>query len=214
MNTPIESKSQARVLTSTSYAILGVLALRPHSTYELAKQTGLSLHYLWPRAESNIYAEPKRLVEAGLAESREEWTGSRKRTVYSITEAGLETLRAWIGTPSAPPRFESEAALKTFFGEHGSVEELLANIESLEREAREALEHLQAIADTYADGQGQYPERFAISAVVARLLIEQQLGVARWASWAKEVVSSWDTTQAPAPAQWGVDAIRSTGEAV
>ena len=64
MNTPIESKSQARTLTTTSYAVLSILALREHSTYELTRQMKLSLHYMWPRAESNVYAEPKRLVEA------------------------------------------------------------------------------------------------------------------------------------------------------
>ena len=93
MNTPIESKSQERSLTTTSYAVLAVLALRDHSTYELTKQMRYSLHYLWPRAESNVYAEPKRLVAAGLAEAREGWTGERRRTVYSITNAGRRALR-------------------------------------------------------------------------------------------------------------------------
>ena len=90
MNTPIESKSQGRErsLTTTSYGVLSVLSLRDHSTYELTRQMRLSLHYLWPRAESNVYAEPKRLVAAGLAEAREEWSGERRRTIYSITEAG------------------------------------------------------------------------------------------------------------------------------
>ena len=69
MNTPIESKSQGRTeraLTTTSYAVLSVLSLRDHSTYDLIRQMRLTMHYMWPRAESNVYAEPRRLVEAGL----------------------------------------------------------------------------------------------------------------------------------------------------
>ena len=46
MNTPDERKSQGRSLTTTSYAVLSVLALRDHSTYDLTKQMRYSLHYL------------------------------------------------------------------------------------------------------------------------------------------------------------------------
>ena len=107
MNTPIESKKQARRPTTTSYAVLAMLALRDHSTYELTKQMQLSQHYLWPRAESNTYAEPKRLVAAGLATSREEWTGGRRRTVYSITETGRAELASWLSAPSSRTRWGS-----------------------------------------------------------------------------------------------------------
>ena len=107
MNTPDERKSQVRPLTTTSYAVLSVLALRDHSTYDLTKQMRYSLHYLWPRAESNVYAEPSRLVEAGLASSRQEFIGDRRRTVYSITHAGRRALSTWLAAPSARPRYES-----------------------------------------------------------------------------------------------------------
>ena len=53
-------------LTTTSYAILGLLAIRPWSTYELARQMQRDLRFVWPRAESNLYAEPKKLIAHGL----------------------------------------------------------------------------------------------------------------------------------------------------
>src|SRR5687767_11125264 len=101
-----------RPLTTTSYALLGLLAIQPWATYDLAKLMGRSLHFVWPRAESNLYAEPKRLVDAGLASAREEWQGERRRTVYSITADGRAALRAWLATPTAPPRLESEPHLR------------------------------------------------------------------------------------------------------
>src|SRR6186997_1199598 len=101
----------SRPLTTTSFAILGLLAIRPWATYDLAKLMRRSLHFFWPRAESNLYAEPKRLVEAGLAEVQEEWTGDRRRTVYSITDAGREALGTWLAGESAAPRLESEPHL-------------------------------------------------------------------------------------------------------
>src|SRR6476469_3392559 len=93
--------------TTTSYAILGLLAIQPWATYDLAKLMRRSLHFFWPRAESNLYAEPKRLVTAGLAEAREEWNGERRRTVYSLTDRGREALRTWRATPPADTRVES-----------------------------------------------------------------------------------------------------------
>ena len=53
-------------LTTTSYAILGLLDLRDWTAYDLAQQAGRSLAYAWPVSESQLYAEPKRLAEEGL----------------------------------------------------------------------------------------------------------------------------------------------------
>ena len=58
----------------------------------------------------------------------------------------------------------------------------------------------------------EYPERFALSALIARLLGEQQKATVRWADWAEPLVSSWDTPSG-ADAKWGVKTIRDTGEA-
>ena len=41
--------------TATSQTVLGLLALRPWTTYELAKQVQRSLGWFWPRAERKLY---------------------------------------------------------------------------------------------------------------------------------------------------------------
>ena len=53
-------------LTTTSYAILGLLNIKPWSGYELTQQAQRSLRYVWPKSESHLYAEPKRLVRWAL----------------------------------------------------------------------------------------------------------------------------------------------------
>ena len=211
MDTPIESKSQERQLTTTSYAVLAVLALRDHSTYDLAKQMRLSLHYFWPRAESNVYAEPKRLVRAGLAVSREEWTGDRRRTIHAITDAGRSALADWLASPANDQRYESEAVLRLFFGENGSLANMLASIRAIGENATAAGAHWREIADFYDAGEGAYPNRFALTALVARLLGEQQAVTTRWAIWAERVVSQWHQPSG-ADVEWGVETIRATGE--
>ena len=54
-------------LTTTSFAILSLLAVRSWTTYELAQQMDRSVGSMWPRAASVVYEEPKRLVKRGLA---------------------------------------------------------------------------------------------------------------------------------------------------
>ncbi|HEX7267837.1 MAG TPA: PadR family transcriptional regulator, partial [Streptosporangiaceae bacterium] len=86
-------------LTTTSHAVLAQLAVRPWSTYELAQQRVRYFRYVWPRAESAIYREVKRLAAMGLVAAKREYVGKRPRTVYSITDAGRQVLREWLGTP-------------------------------------------------------------------------------------------------------------------
>jgi len=210
MNTPDESKSQGRDLTATSYAVLSVLSLRDHSTYDLIGQMRKSMHYMWPRAESNVYAEPKRLVEAGLAKVREEWNGRRRRTVYSITPAGRAALRMWLSAPAARQRYESEALVKVLFAENGSRDDLLATIAAVAADAREIIQHFVLIADEYSAGNGEYPRRFGLSGLAARLLLEQQAATLRWAAWAHEVVAGWEGPLDEDSA-WGVATIRAVG---
>ena len=58
-------------LTTTSYAILGLLAVRPWSTYELATQMDRSVGRYWPRARSKLYEEPEEARRPGARGRRE-----------------------------------------------------------------------------------------------------------------------------------------------
>jgi PadR family transcriptional regulator AphA len=193
----------SRQLTTTSYAILGLLAIRPWATYDLAKQLRRSLHFFWPRAESNLYAEPKRLVEAGLAEAREEWNGDRKRTVYSITDGGRAAFTQWLATPPAPQRLESEAYLRILYGNRGTKEDLLRAIDRVEADAEELVANYERHGGDYARGEGMFPERIHVNALVATLALEQGRAAARWARWARAEVEAWDQTEV-ADVDWAV----------
>ena len=179
--------------TTTGYALLGLLALRPWTTYELAQQVRRSLSWFWPRTERKLYDEPKRLVAAGLATAREEFTGRRKRTVYEITDAGRAALRAWLREPSAPPTFENEAMVRVFFADGGDVESLRATLAGMEEGARERLAELTAMEE----GEYPFPERRHISALAMRLQQDQERTTIAWATWARAEVARWRATDAP-----------------
>ena len=118
-------------LTSTSYAVLALLALQPWTTYQLARQMERSLGWIWPRAISRLYEEPKKLVAAGLAASRPGATGRRRSTVYTITQEGRQALAAWLAEPGSGPVLECEALVKIAYAYEGSRDGLLANLAAL-----------------------------------------------------------------------------------
>lgn len=185
-------------LTTTSYAILGLLALRPWTTYELATQMQRSVRNFWPRAERGIYDEPKKLLRHGLARARTEYTGRRRRTVYSITPKGRRALRAWIEEPGAPPTVEFEALTKVFFSDQGTKEGLLANIRAVREWAEAETRRGEAFLEEYLETGGPFPERLHIIAVMVRWLgHEYGMAVLRWARWAEEEVSGWPDTVSP-----------------
>src|SRR5690348_5561018 len=133
-------------LTTTSYAILALLALRPWSAYELSQQMRRNVGEYWPRAERGIYDEPKNLVARQLASTTTQRQGQRGRTEYAITEAGRAALRTWLGEASQPPQFESEAMLRIAFAEHGDRADALATLNELGAHARERRQVIRLIA--------------------------------------------------------------------
>jgi DNA-binding PadR family transcriptional regulator len=198
-----------RKLTTTSYAILGLLGLRPWSAYELTKQVRRSLHFCWPRAETRLYQEPKNLVEHGLAKATVEASGRRSRTVYSITPRGRKALSRWLEESSTPPRFESEALLRLFFAEQGTKEGLLATLAELEAHAGQLRAQSLAQGAEYLGDQAPFPERIHILGLVGKFVLDQTTLVADWARWARAEVERWpDVGEAEASPE-AVEAFRT-----
>jgi PadR family transcriptional regulator, regulatory protein AphA len=192
----------SRSLTTTSYAILGLLAIKPWTTYELAQQMGRALGHFWPRAESKLYEEPKKLVARGLAKASKETVGKRARTVYSITPKGRKALAAWIPTPGAGPVLEFESLIKVFFAEHGSKQDVLRVIEGVRKWALERSALGVEINRSYLNGAGGFPERLPWNILVGSLLQEFEDAMARWADYAEAVVESWPDDIRTAEPDW------------
>ncbi|MGH2660777.1 MAG: PadR family transcriptional regulator [Actinomycetota bacterium] len=197
-----------RELTTTSYAVLGLLSVRSWTAYELTKQMSRSLSHIWPRAVSAIYKEPKYLVVHGLATASVEDNGERRRTRYSITPEGRTALKQWLAQPSAPPQFESEALVRVEFAEQGAKEDLLRTLRDLQEQADELKARRLAQLEGYLNEGGPFPERMHIHALIGPLMIEQAALFSDWARRAEEEVSRWpDVSQTAAPR--GLEIIRA-----
>ncbi len=201
-----------RALSTTSYAILGLLAIKPWTTYELAKQMEVSLRNFWPRAERKLYDEPRKLVDHGLAAVTRDAIGNRPRSVYRITPAGREALRAWLTEPGALAALEFEALMKVFFAEHGSKNQLVATLERIRDGMADRVARDADWATHYLGTRGQFPDRLAVISLVGTLQAEIDHTIAAWAQWALGTVDTWpEDLRAAQPAHEALKRIQHRG---
>ena len=182
-------------LTTSSYAVLSLLAIRSWSGYELTQQATRSLRFAWPKSERLLYSEPKKLVAHGLVTAHDEQVGGRQRTVYTITDQGREALSAWMATEPDPPVLEAEALLRVLFADHGSVDDALGALGKLAADAVEAYEQVHEINVGYLAGSHPFPDRVHLSALFATFQLELFDLIRRWADFARAEIEAWPTTE-------------------
>ena len=187
------TEEEERRLTTTSYALLGQLSLRPWSTYELAQQKVRYFRYVWPRAESAVYREVKRLANDGLIEGTREQTGKRSRTVYSITDAGLEELKAWLDTPVSPFAVEFEGMIRLFVAQIGTTDQIIAAIEQVREDAGQMLDFGGEVKQEYLEGRGALQDQVFIRVHAIDFFISLLNMVDDWTNRTLEEMRTWDS---------------------
>ena len=197
-------------LTTTSYAILGLLAVKPWTTHELVQQVERSLRRIWPRTQSKLYEEPKKLVAHGLARATDDSVGRRRRTRYTITSNGRRALENWLQEPGKGPVLEFEQLLKIHFADSGTKADVLANLAATRSWVTEQNKENLATARAYLEGRGAFPERAALNLLGGRFLTDFYLTVARWVDWASQIVETWpdDVRDAPRDRKAAEEALR------
>jgi DNA-binding PadR family transcriptional regulator len=98
-------------LTLFSYEILGLVGRGGAGAHDLLRmaQDGRILDWA---GESQYYVEPKRLARLGYLEARKEPGRTRERTVYSLTEKGLDALAVYARTAVTVMPIKSDALLR------------------------------------------------------------------------------------------------------
>jgi DNA-binding PadR family transcriptional regulator len=177
--------------TTTSYAILCLLAVRDWTAYELAQQMNRSVGDMWPRAASVVYEEPKRLVAMGFATAQATATGKRASTTYGITAKGRRALHRWLEQPGAGPVTEFEGLLKVAFADQGSIEGLRANLRAIREFAEADVADAERRFREYAETGGPFPDRLPIIALAAEHFRLQTEALLRWVDWAEQATREW-----------------------
>lgn len=179
-------------LTTTSYAILGLLHLRPHTAYELATQSNRSLRFVWPTAPSRLYAEPKRLEHRGLITTVQQSAGpTRTRQQFRITPAGRRALRAWIKEAPSPPRIEAEVLLRVLVADAGTDADLRKALQRTRAQVLAANDDGRALLDAYASGRVEFPERLHLNLLWAAFVRDLFQLLHDWTMFAEREVEKW-----------------------
>ncbi len=146
----------------------------PRSGYELTKWLQMVGQHCWSVEHSSVYPALRELEADGLIQS-ERLPGTRgpERSIYSMTDAGIEKLTAWVAKGSPRPAIKDEQILRVLC------------FDLLPRET--ALQQIRAVR---ADHQAQLEFFLARQAI----LTEQQLGpllVTRRGGLAEQAYIAW-----------------------
>lgn len=203
-----------RKLTTTSYALLAQLALRPWPAYELVQQRVRYFRLVWPKAESAIYREIKKLADDGFAETSIEHTGQRARTIYRITETGLEVLREWLATPVAPFAMEFEVLLRLFTAPIGTQQQLEASLGQVQADARDMLMFAGEVKQEYLEGRGALQDQAYIRALGMDFFTSLTNMVDQWIERTLGEIERWDDMTIEERNQRGLEIIAGLPVAV
>ena len=207
-------------LSPHTFGLLGMLAVRPWTSYELTHQVRRSLRFMWQTSEGHLYREQRRLVKLGWASVEEEPAGRRTRKRYSITNQGRDALEEWLSTEPQEPTLQIEGIMRLFFGDQGSPAQLVASMQTTSRDARAMLKELVGFVDEYLEeggpmtmietgrsgpstareefhGRLMYPERLHAVALSIDVLTQLLESIDHFFAAAADEVVEWNDTTDP-----------------
>ena len=179
---------------SLGHALLGLLAARPGSGYDLLKRFDGSLAFVWPATQSQLYTELGKVDRSGLVEVAAE--GPRGRKEYAITADGRAELERWLTETQPERNRRQESVLRVFFLWTVDREHRRRYFEREAELSRQYHDALQQIVDTVDwDADPEWDD-------YARIALEQGLRVtnanAEWATWAADQVDHAGPDRPPA----------------
>jgi DNA-binding PadR family transcriptional regulator len=152
-------------LSLFSYEIMGLVGQSGAGPHDLLRMARRGRILDWA-GESQYYVEPKRLAKLGYLEAHTEPGRTRPRTVYKLTDKGLEALREYARTPVTITPLKSEALLRILLADLVGEQATRASIATL----REDIEDLVARLDESAEAAEALPHRTKYLLLVNRFL--------------------------------------------
>jgi DNA-binding PadR family transcriptional regulator len=130
---------------SLPHVLLGLLADRPATGYELARLLETDLAPLWRAEISQIYPALEGLRRSGFARSKVLGPDrGPRRHQFRITAAGRRELRRWVVSPAPPPRAKDEGLSRMAFLDVLTLEERRRAILHYDRQLAEEVRRLKS----------------------------------------------------------------------
>jgi PadR family transcriptional regulator, regulatory protein AphA len=120
-------------LTPISYVVLTLVGQGGAGPHDLVRMARSGRIY-WDAAESQWYAEPKRLEALGYLGARREPGQTRPRTHYALTNKGRAALADWMAEPARFPRIQHEAVVRLLAADIVGEEAVLDSLRALRDE--------------------------------------------------------------------------------
>lgn len=134
-------------LTLFSYETLALVGRGGAGAHDLLQMAKRGRFLAWA-GESQYYVEPKRLAKLGYLEARKEPGKTRERTVYSLTEKGLDALREWVRTPVRYTPFKSDALIRLLATDLVGEDEVREGFAGLGADLEDMRSRVQEAAET------------------------------------------------------------------
>jgi PadR family transcriptional regulator, regulatory protein AphA len=130
-------------LTPFSYVVLTLVGQGGAGPHDLVRMARSGRIY-WDAADSQWYAEPKRLEALGYLSSRKEPGRTRPRTHYTLTDKGRDALAEWMQEPARFPRLQHDAVVRLLAADLVGEKAVLDSLRAL----REEIADISARRDT------------------------------------------------------------------
>ena len=171
-------------MSTTPYAVLGLLSIEPMSGYDIRRNLEESLSYFWSESFGQIYPTLKKLEAARLiAPVKQAAPDTRRRKLYTLTAAGRARLRTWLGEPPKPQPPRNELLLKLFFGRHASPGACTAHLRRLRVQQERIAATLEGLERQLKHEQRGHPDlRYWLMAV--SFGVEQTQSLIDWSEFA------------------------------
>ena len=137
-------------LTPISYAVLVLVGRGGAGPHDLVRMMRQGKVYE-SAAESQYYAEPKRLEQLGYLRSKRVPGRTHERTQYALTKKGVDALRKWMDERPEHPRLGADPILRLLAADLVGEKAVKDNLLSLRDDfagLRERLETADEIAAT------------------------------------------------------------------
>jgi DNA-binding PadR family transcriptional regulator len=157
-------------LTPFSHVVLTLVGRHgagPHDLVRMARQGWVC----WTAADSQWYAEPKRLAKLGYLHAEKRPGRTRDRTHCLLTDAGRDALIEWAAEPARFPRIQHEAVTRLLLGDMVPDSVLAAGLEGLRSDIAEITAQLDA-ADAAATEVPHRARYLRLNHALARRIVE------------------------------------------
>jgi PadR family transcriptional regulator, regulatory protein AphA len=181
--------------TTTSFALLGLLGIKPWTAYEIVTQIKRGMHFFWPRSDAHLYAELKRLVERGHATAQVVDGRKKQVTRYTITPAGRAALKEWFRSEPAAPVVEVEGFLRLFLGDQATKDDLRESLEATARHARELHAKGLALIEELLNKGGPFPHRLHLIERQSTFIADFYRDLVEWCEQTITEIEDWPDTR-------------------